>query len=225
MEVQITPAILTADYEKAKELALKYIDLGAEQIDIDIAEESFGIPTITLEEAVTLITEISKDNQLPPLFWGLDIAIQNVNLRVSDAVSDLLAALAQPRIAVSTKCQIDYEQFLQLPTYKALVIEADTNITMQYPWSELEEVQIMTVNKRQQGAEFMPKLLEKAIKLRDKGFVGCVSIDGGINLTTANQIKDYLAEGAINRLSVGSYFQNSNDLENSLHKLMLALAL
>lgn len=225
MEVQITPAILTAAYEKAKELALKYIELGAEQIDIDIAEEGFGLPTITLEEAVALIIEISKDSELPPLFWGLDIAIKDASSRVSDAVSDLLAAFVQPRIAVSTKCEIDYEKFLQLPTYKALVIESDVNITLQHPWSELDEVQIMTIGKREQSSPFVPKLLEKTIKLRDKGFTGCISVDGGINLTTANDLKDYLADGVINRLSVGSYFQNSSDLENSLHKLMLALAL
>lgn len=226
MNLQITPAILTKDLAEARALAERYIELGTEQIDIDIAEIKFGTETITLEAAVELVIELSQKYDLAPLFWGFDIAIDNAQPRLELLIPELLTAQVQPRIYLSTKCgEQAYIWLIDQPVYKGLVIDSDVNITLQYPWREFDEVQLMTIKSRSQGQKFEPNLLSKALKLREKGFEGVIGIDGGINLETAATIAEYAREEVIDRLSVGSYFQKSTELPTSRDKLILALAL
>jgi len=226
MNLQITPAILTDNLNEAKELAEKYILLGTEQIDIDVAVASFGKQTISLEQAVELVIDLSQKYELEPLFWGFDVAIDNAQAKLELLLPELLSAQIQPRIYLSTKCgEVAYLWLLDQPVYKGLVIDADIGITLQYPWHEFDEVQLMTVKSRTQGQKFEQNLLSKALKLREKGFENIISIDGGINLESAAIISDYVKQGIIERLSVGSYFQHSTELELSRDKLVLALAL
>jgi pentose-5-phosphate-3-epimerase len=53
------------------------------------------------------------------------------------------------------------------------------------------------------------------------GYTGRISIDGGVNLTSAEEIKYW----EIDRVSVGSFFQKSKDAQLAYMKLQLALNL
>lgn len=227
MNLQITPAILTNDIEEARKLAAKYILMGTNQIDVDIAEESFGDPTISLDAACEVILEFSQLYDLPEHFWGLDIAAENASSKLKPVLEKLAQAQINPRVYLATQCgQTEYIWLIdQKDLYKGLVVEADTNITMQYPWHEFDEVQLMTIKQRRQGQEFQPNLLSKALKLKEKGFEGIISVDGGVNLTTANVIADYAHEELISRISVGSFFQKAEDAAGNRDKLVLALTL
>lgn len=227
MNLQITPAILTNDIEEARKLAAKYILMGTNQIDIDIADESFGTATISVDEACEVILEFSELYDLPEHFWGLDIAIQNASQKLQPVLAKLTSAAISPRVYLATQCgQAEYIWLIdQKDLYKGLVVEADTNITMQYPWHEFDEVQLMTIKQRGQGYEFQPNLLSKALKLKEKGFEGVISIDGGVSLTTAPVIAEYAQEELIGRISVGSFFQKAEDAAGNRDKLVLALTL
>ena len=86
-------------------------------------------------------------------------------------------------------------------------------------YSKFPEVQMMSVTPGKQGQQFMVQSLDKVTQLEQMGYTGRVSLDGGINLDSARVI----SLSSVDRVSVGSYFQKSENLLSDYQKLHQAL--
>ena len=81
-------------------------------------------------------------------------------------------------------------------------------------------IQLMTVYPGQQGAPFVPEVLDKITVLRKKGYSGKITLDGAMNDTTLPIIlsKKYLPDA----ICPGSYFKQNP--QTQLEKLQRILA-
>jgi ribulose-phosphate 3-epimerase len=113
-----------------------------------------------------------------------------------------------------------------LTEIRALGIQAGIAVVPSTPVSVLEEVlpfidmaSIMTVNPGFAGQELIPECLEKVKKLakmrKDAGLDFKISVDGGINESTAAIAK----EAGADVLVIGSAFFNSPDKQSLVNHL------
>ena len=70
-----------------------------------------------------------------------------------------------------------------------------------------------------QGNRFNKKVIKRVEQLREIGYHKKISLDGGVNLKTANLIKGL----KIDRVSVGSFFVRSKNIIKDKLKLEKAL--
>jgi pentose-5-phosphate-3-epimerase len=88
-------------------------------------------------------------------------------------------------------------------------------------YNKFSEIQLMTIETGKQGNKFKADILNRSEWLRNEGYKGKISIDGSVNLETAKIIRQY----ELDRVSVGSYFSKSENIEQAKFKLELALNL
>lgn len=85
---------------------------------------------------------------------------------------------------------------------------------------QFETVQLMTVHPGTQGSPFVPEVLDKIAKLREKGYMGKILLDGAMNDKTLHIVlqQKYLPDA----ICPGSYFKE--DVANRLNKLKKMLS-
>lgn len=221
--IQITPAPLTQEPTELKALIEKLKEAGFDSIDIDIQEKPFAtIDTLPVNEAI----EAVKVLDLQGMSIGWDLKMMQPKAAV-DAISHLATDLGvKMRVYLYSHAQLG---FITNANYLSLQIGLGV-----YPQVEIEtlagrdkfaEIQIMTIDSQQQGAALDGDLLEKVAALRSLGYQGKISIDGGVNLRSAELVRAYDKEYRIDRVSVGSYFQKAKDAKLAYQKLQLALNL
>ena len=74
---------------------------------------------------------------------------------------------------------------------------------------QIENVIVMTVKLGEAGGQFLPKNLDKVIKLRELGFGGKIIVDGGITNQTIREAAKHYPDYVIS----GNYIFNSKDEE------------
>lgn len=72
-----------------------------------------------------------------------------------------------------------------------------------------DQVLLMSVKAGKGGQSFMPEVLEKAKRLRSRGFSGEVEVDGGVNLENVKLLK----ETGVDIVVVGSFLMKRASLE------------
>lgn len=212
--INVTPAILTNDIREVADLFERYVELGFTSIDIDFAEESFvGNKTVGVKEVLdTISLEV-------PVSIGFHLMMKNPQ----DAVEAIMADNTSEdliRIYVHQEADIGFLEDLDIEEESiGVAIMAKSELKDIEYYDNFDEIQLMTIETGKQGNPFLEDVLERVEELRDLGFDGDISVDGGINLKTAPLISEY----EIDRVSVGSYFQTSKDIEGDWQKLQLAL--
>lgn len=207
--IEITPAILTSSGEELKELLLKYSSLGFKSVDIDIQEEGFvSTPTITYQDAIEVVKELASELESVDIGWDLKLKTP------SDAVLKLKEAFSQNiRIYIYTNAEI--EDIERNGKIIRLGVLGNESLPTSNELDNIPEIQLMTIKEEKQGSTLDPCLLARSMELRTLGFRGIISVDGGVNLDTADLISLY----PVSRVSVGSYLQSSSDVESSYKEL------
>lgn len=212
--IEISPAILVneeKEFKRELDLYLKF----AKQIDIDINIDNDQFPGQTTESVEFVIKSIKDIDH----FFG-------IHLMVSEPLEEIEKFL---QIKNSFKGifyihqEANFKAVLESELIKifdvGMTVKAESQLRSIDFYKNFPEVQLMTIETGKQGNSFKPEILERVEWLRESGFEGKISIDGSVNLRSAEYIKQY----ELDRVSVGSYFSKAEDAESNMIKLNLAL--
>lgn len=204
----ISPAILVNDSKQLRLHLGRYLAAGIRSIDIDIQESPFASnSTLPFAEAFSLVQNLDLPEDLS-LGWDLKLADPR------DEVEQIVDTFPDQRIYVYQNVRNDYlVQIVQLGV--AIAVVGDDDLRDLEFYQQFPEVQIMSVELETQGAKISIEDLNKATRLKEMGYTGLISIDGGVHLETAELVKSY----PLDRVSVGSYFQQSEDVQSAYKQL------
>ena len=210
--MQITPAILTSNLDLFKRL-LKELEF-AHSIDIDITRTPFvSNITLQLEDVVNII---NYDEQSIGFHLMVNNPIQELDLLLKSPAKD-----KNIRIYLHQESDIDFLDSFDWPQNwsKCLAIKFESSFREIEFYNQFEEIQLMSIETGGQGYAFKPGVVDKVEELTRLGYFGKISLDGGINLETIENIKNV----QIDRISVGSYFQKSQNVKESYRILKESL--
>lgn len=207
--IKITPAILTSDLDEFVTKFNEYIELFG-LLDIDIAEESFAE-----NNTISLIDVIDSGILSETLDIGIHLMVSDPINKLKYMVDNGLKDFSNLRIYVHQESELskldEYTKYFKI----GVVVKRESTLKDLSFYERFGEVQLMTIDIGKQGNSFYNDSLKRVKQLRDLGFRGDISLDGGVNLDTASLIRDVNPD----RVSVGSYFQNSSDLVSDFNKL------
>ena len=177
--VKIAPSILSADFADLGREIRDVVDGGADLLHLDVMDGHF-VPNITFG---------------PPLVKsvrGCTDAILDCHLMISHPTKYVEAFIdaGADWVSVHVEAPDDVEQALTLIRdhggRPGIVLNPDTPVEKAEPYLEAAElVLIMSVFPGFGGQHFMPEVLQKVPALKEAGFEGEISIDGGIAEDTA----------------------------------------
>jgi pentose-5-phosphate-3-epimerase len=210
--VQITPAILVTDIGQLKQLIKRYVTAGIGTCDVDIQEKPFASDaTSGFQDIWEVISHLPIGNI--SLGWDLKMAQPEM------ALQTILTKFPKHRVYVYSSAELGFLKGLDLAEYHiGLGILAGDELPGMEVLQSFPEVQVMTVRDEKQGGGLDVSLLERTRALRSMGYMGIISIDGGVDLETVKLVQQY----PIDRVSVGSYFQRSDDVQAAYEKLEAA---
>lgn len=219
----ITPAILTDNADKFWVLVESYMHLGFKTIDIDICEKAFvGNQTLDVEESIKLLLSNKLLDEKTSFGW--DLMVRDAEEIIKQIQAFDASRSVKSRINVHSKGKTAFlENVNCVEEQIGVAVDGDETLYDISFYQHFYEVQLMTIISGKQGQKFMPEVLDKVHQLRRQGFERSIALDGGINLLSAPLIASANKTSKIDRLSVGSYFQNSKHLMLDKKKLEQAL--
>ena len=207
--LKIAPSILSADFTKLSSEIKKVEKAGCDMIHIDVMDGHF-VPNITvgpfIVKAIRRLTKLPLDTHL---------MIENPEKYIAQ-----FAEAGSDGITVHVEaCPGRLDKVLDL--VHSHKIRCGLSLKPATPLSEIEKflpkidlVLVMTVNPGFGGQLFMPEMLPKIEKLRQK-FSGDIEVDGGINGKTA---LDAIRAGA-NILVAGTAIFGKQDVQKAVKEL------
>lgn len=205
--MKITPAILTDAANTLYQLTESYSKV-FKSIDFDYCKPPFvQSSTVSISEIITVILEKRE----------IDFGIHLMTQKPMEELRALLNSnLRFGNLRINFHQESDdmfYISSLELPVgwSRGVVIKKNSDLLPLEFYSKFDEVQLMTVELGFQGGRFTKNVLKKANELRKMGYLGKISVDGGVNPKTLKIIKNF----QIDRVSVGSFFQKSVNLQKS----------
>lgn len=208
--IKVCPAILTEKIDEFESQLEKYSRIfDVIDIDVNVKVDNFrGKVTVTVEQFLPILVKYPKN--LFNIHLMTEFPLEEIKKTVTSPIFDNL------RFVIHQESRIDNQIFTLLGRKKiAATLEVESELETLTFYKKFSEVQIMTVDVGYQSGKFEVKALEKSMKLRMMGFEGIISIDGGVNAETGDIIREY----PVDRVSVGSYFSKSTNLESDLKKL------
>ncbi|MBI4357865.1 MAG: ribulose-phosphate 3-epimerase [Candidatus Omnitrophica bacterium] len=174
----IAPSILSADFSRLAEEISEVDQAGCDWIHIDVMDGHF-VPNLTLGPPV--IQWIRKATRLP-----LDVHLMiEEPIRHLEAFREAGADWITVHVEASKDVSATLKKIRHLGAKPGLSLRPKTSVSIVEPYLGLVDlVLVMTVEPGFGGQEFMPEMLEKVGALRPR-FSGLISVDGGINLETA----------------------------------------
>ena len=198
--LKIAPSVLAADFTQLA-FEIERVDrAGCDMIHIDVMDGHF-VPNITvgplIVKAIRRLTKLPLDTHLMienpekyvPRF--IEAGSDGVTVHAEACRDNLEDVLLQIR-SLGAKCGVSVKPATPLAAIEKVL-------------SKVDRVLLMTVNPGFGGQSFMPEVLPKITKLREK-FAGDIQVDGGINRETAQQViragANILVAGTADRKSV-----------------------
>ena len=192
--MKIAPSILDADFG-AFQTELDSL-VTADRIHLDIMDGIY-VPGITFRAAdldhyhYPISTEahlmVAKPEDFIPEFLTLgvkSITIHTETQEEADTVR-LLASLKEKGV----RAGICIDGYTETSTLSDTILNC------------ADQILVMSVKAGKGGQSFLPESCKKIHMLRERGFMGEIEVDGGINLQTAQQVRDAGADIIV----VGSY--------------------
>lgn len=182
-----------------------------DKIQIDIADgQNVPNTTLSLEKTIALLQKKQFSNSLE---FHLMTNTPNKDVKL----------LAMSQLPIS--CIYVHGDFFKhhtlvslFPLGAVLYPENKVNETVEYIIN-FPHLQIMTTHPGRQGPPFLPTMLQKITQLREYGYKGTITLDGGINETTIHNVltQPHLPDSLV----VGSYLlKNPKDHYSVLSKLL-----
>lgn len=203
---EIIPGILETDWlEIEKKLAI--IKPFSRKVHIDILDGEFS-------------KQISFKDPTPFKKYQNDFYME-AHLMVNDPLKLLkpFADAGFKRFLGHIEKMKDLEEFIaqgQILGEVGLALDMETKIeSVNVPFDDLDFILLLGVKAGESGQEFMPKVLEKVKKIREKSQI-TIEIDGGINEET---IADCLKVG-VNRFVATSFIFENKDPMEAYEKLL-----
>ncbi|MDC7219364.1 MAG: ribulose-phosphate 3-epimerase [Spirochaetales bacterium] len=187
-ETLIAPSILSADFSRMGEGIEEINKAGADWVHIDVMDGSF-VPPITFGHK--MVNDIRPLSKLP----------FDVHLMVQDPDSQLEAFAKAGADYLTIHLEAVTHLHRTITRIRDLGCKPGISIVPSTPLSLLDEilpmvdlVLVMTVNPGFGGQKMIPSCLEKVKALRQirqfSGWDFLVSIDGGVNSDTLEQVRD-----------------------------------
>lgn len=204
----IVPAILTDNFASFKETLAK-VDEHFSSVQIDVLDGIF-LPNKTFLEREEL-----KDINSEAYF--------ELHLMVKDPITEI-AKWAEIDSVTNVVFHIESDanpeeciKIIKQHGWKAgIALNPETPIEKIMPYANLvDEILFMTVHPGQQGAPFLPEVLEKIKEFKKLGLTVVCAADGGINKNTIKSVTDAGAE----KLYIGGAIIRAEDVEAAHEEL------
>lgn len=207
MDVKIIPTVFVHDLPAFEE-RLELYEAITDKVQLDAADSEFTTqPTLGIERLVEQATTLDRELHLmvnEPAEW-LELAAENA----IDTVIGQIEMMGNQGEFVETAKSLGLKA--------GLAVDLETNLD-DLDWEVVKtasQLLIMTIRAGKEGQKLDKRGLDKVKTLRQKGYLGIIGVDGGVNETT---VKACVAAGA-NSLAVGSALWKADDAAAEFKKL------
>jgi len=204
-KIQISPSILSADFNQLGNEIKRLEEAGADMIHVDVMDGHF-VPNLTMGPPV--IKALRKYTKLP---FDVHLMISPVHKYIknyADAGADIITI--HPEATDNLEESIKHIKNLEKKVGISLNPNTETNIIKKF-LAEINLVLIMSVHPGFGGQKFIPEVLVKIKelkKIKDQQNLNFdIEVDGGINFDNSKLVID---AGANILVSGTTIFKNNN---------------
>tara|TARA_A100001011_G_scaffold111858_1_gene118347 strand:+ start:281 stop:940 length:660 start_codon:yes stop_codon:yes gene_type:complete len=216
-KIQISPSILSADFNQLGVEIKRLEEGGADMIHVDVMDGHF-VPNLTIGPPV--IKALRKHCNLK---FDVHLMISPVHSYIesyADAGADIITI--HPEATENLEASILKIKELNKKVGVSLNPESKIDLITKF-LDKIDLILIMSVNPGFGGQKFMPKVLEKIRELKkiqkEKNLDFDIEIDGGINF---DNCKDAIDAGANILVSGTTIFKSNNgDIKKNINLLKL----
>ena len=173
--IEIAPSVLAADTLRIGEEVQRVLDAGADMLHVDIMDAHF-VPNLSY-----------GPDLCRALRRGFPDIRQDVHLMMDNPEHYIEAFAAAGANEITIHVELGEKILQAIEHIKSLGCKAGLSVKPGTPADSLlpylsliDLILIMTVEPGFGGQKMMPEQLDKAVFLREKGFCGIISADGGI---------------------------------------------
>jgi ribulose-phosphate 3-epimerase len=212
-KTQIAPSILSADFSRLGDEIRDVDQGGADIIHVDVMDGHF-VPNITIGPLVVQAARRVTKKEL-----DVHLMIRDADSYV-DAFAEAGADWITVHVEACNHLHRTVSRIKQLGKRAGVVLNPATSLaTLDYILEEVDLVMLMAVNPGFGGQSFIGSTLAKIWQLRQRidamDLDVDIEVDGGVSTSTIADI----AEAGANVFVAGSAVYNSDDYEETIHKL------
>ncbi len=184
--VLIAPSILSADFARLGAEVADAARAGADWVHVDVMDGRF-VPNLTLGPPI--VQSLRRVTELP-----LDVHLMIVEPeRLIEAFAKAGADIISVHVEASTHLQRTLAEIRRLGKRAGVVLNPHTHDSvLDYVLEDVDLILVMSVNPGFGGQAFLPQVLPKIERLRERvtrlGLNVDIEVDGGVTHVTAPQV-------------------------------------